>query len=178
MPTELRTCIVETPIGGAVVAFSADGVAAMKFGDAHAVAERLAREHGAACEPDASLLPTAAAALDTYFDGARRTIDLPIDWSLTSGFSREALRAVCDIPYGETASYGEVAAMTARPRAARAVGTACRTTPLALIVPVHRVIRADGSLGEFGGNEHVKEYLVDFERGNVAQAIGIEEEAR
>ena len=75
-----------------------------------------------------------------------------------------ALTAVTEIPYGETASYGEVAALAGKPRAARAVGTACRTTPFSLVVPVHRVVRSDGSIGEYGGHPEVKEYLLDLER--------------
>ena len=78
---------------------------------------------------------------------------------------RSGTEAVCDIPYGETASYGEVAIAAGIPRAARAVGTACATTPFSVIVPVHRVVRADGSLGEYGGRPEVKKYLVELEQG-------------
>lgn len=111
----------------------------------------------------------AATQLDEYFEGARRDFDLPLDWRLVHGFTRDALEAVSEIPYGETASYGEVAIMAGRPRAARAVGTACRTTPFSIIVPVHRVVRADGSLGEYGGRPDVKRFLVDLEQGRLEQ---------
>ena len=67
--------------------------------------------------------------LDQYFAGERREFDIPLDWRLTRGFTRDALQSVCDIPYGETAGYGEVAILAGSPRAARAVGTACATTP-------------------------------------------------
>lgn len=112
----------------------------------------------------------AAAQLDEYFAGTRRTFDLPLDWSRVRGFTREALQAVCDIPYGETAGYGEVAIMARRPRAARAVGTACATTPFSLVVPVHRVVRADGSLGEYGGRPDIKRLLIDLEQQASARA--------
>jgi len=108
----------------------------------------------------------AARQLDEYFDGARRVFDLPLDWSGVRGFTRAALDAVCDIPYGETAGYGEVAIMAGVPRAARAVGTACATTPFSIVVPVHRVVRADGSLGEYGGHPEVKRFLIDLEHDN------------
>ena len=62
------------------------------------------------------------------------------------------------------AGYGEVAISAGRPRAARAVGTACARTPFSIVVPVHRVVRADGSLGEYGGRPDVKQYLIDLER--------------
>ena len=69
-----------------------------------------------------------------------------------------------EIPYGETAGYGEVAAHAGSPRAARAVGTACATTPFSIVVPVHRVVRADGSIGEYGGHPEDKAFLLDLER--------------
>lgn len=107
----------------------------------------------------------AARQLDAYFAGALRTFDVPLDWRLVRGFTRAALEAVREIPYGETAGYGEVAASAGSPRAARAVGTACATTPFSIVVPVHRVIRSDGSLGEYGGHPEVKRFLLDLETG-------------
>ncbi|GAA1465523.1 methylated-DNA--[protein]-cysteine S-methyltransferase [Microbacterium thalassium] len=103
--------------------------------------------------------------LDGYFAGDVREFDVPLDWRLVKGFTREALQAVCGIPYGETAGYGEVAILAGRPRAARAVGTACANTPFSLVVPVHRVVRADGTLGEYGGRPELKRYLIDLEQG-------------
>lgn len=114
-------------------------------------------------ESDASA-DAAATQLDEYFEGDRRTFDLALDWRLVRGFTRAALEAVCEIPYGETAGYGEVAIAAGSPRAARAVGTACANTPFSIVVPVHRVVRADGSLGEYGGRPEVKRWLVDHER--------------
>ena len=76
----------------------------------------------------------------------------------------EVWDALTEIPYGETAGYGEVAITAGSPGAARAVGTACATTPFSIIVPVHRVVRSDGSLGEYGGHPEVKRYLLDLER--------------
>lgn len=108
---------------------------------------------------------TAVLQLDEYFDGDRADFDLPLDWRLVRGFTRAALEAVCAIPYGETASYGEVAIAAGVPRAARAVGTACATTPFSIVVPVHRVVRADGSLGEYGGRPDLKRFLIDLEQG-------------
>lgn len=118
-----------------------------------------------ATDPDAAALSDRAAAqLDEYFDGERQEFDLPLDWRLVRGFTRAALEAIQRIPYGETAGYGEVAITAGSPRAARAVGTACATTPFSIVVPVHRVVRADGSLGEYGGRPEMKRYLVDLER--------------
>jgi methylated-DNA-[protein]-cysteine S-methyltransferase len=103
--------------------------------------------------------------LDEYFDGDRERFDLPLDWRLVRGFTRAALEAVRSIPYGETAAYSEVAIAAGAPRAARAVGTACATTPFSIVVPVHRVVRADGSLGEYGGRPDMKKFLLELEQG-------------
>jgi len=112
-------------------------------------------------EPDP--FDAAETQLDEYFDGTRTHFDLPLDWRLVRGFTRAALEAVCDIPYGETAGYGEVAIAAGVARAARAVGTACATTPFSIVVPVHRVVRADGSLGEYGGRPDIKRFLIELE---------------
>lgn len=161
-----RSGVIDTPIGDVVVVMSDDGVVAVRTGPPTVVHERLARDYGIVADDDDDVLRATEPQFDEYFAGIRRAFDLPLDWRLTSGFTREALRKVREIPYGETASYGEIAAATGRPRAARAVGTACRTTPFSLVVPVHRVVRADGTLGEYSGNEHVKEYLIELERRN------------
>ncbi|WP_137843770.1 methylated-DNA--[protein]-cysteine S-methyltransferase [Microbacterium sp. 2FI] len=128
--------------------------------------------HAAPIHEETDAATDAAAQLDEYFAGARRTFDLALDWRLVRGFTGEALRAVCDIPYGETAGYGEVAIAAGSPRAARAVGTACATTPFSIVVPVHRVVRADGSLGEYGGHPEVKRFLIDLELAALAQTAG------
>ena len=109
------------------------------------------------------LLDEAAWQLGEYFAGTRTSFDLPLDLQGTP-FQREAWLALAEIPYGETAGYGEVAIIAGSPRAARAVGTACATTPFSIVVPVHRVVRADGSLGEYGGRPEMKQYLIDLER--------------
>lgn len=174
-PPLYRSCAVDTPVGDVVVVFDGSDVVAVRTGDERTALESLARRHRIVCEPDPAPAEHVARQFDEYFAGERREFDLPLSWRLTSGFAREALQRVCDIPYGETASYGEVAAMAGRPRAARAVGTACRTTPFSIVVPVHRVVRADGSLGEYGGNEAVKRFLVDLEYGRRRENTNIEE---
>ncbi len=114
-------------------------------------------------EDDDPVANEAARQLDEYFSGARHEFDLPLDWRLVRGFTRAALEAVRSIPYGETAGYGEVAITAGSPRAARAVGTACANTPFSIVIPVHRVVRADGSIGEYGGHPEDKRFLLDLE---------------
>jgi len=154
-----------TPVGEALLLRSDEGLLGLDLlhDPLGAVLERWMRRLGAASEPDDAGFGAVTSQLDEYFEGVRRRFDVPLDWRLTHGFRREALRAVTRIPYGETAGYGEVALLAGHPRAARAVGTACALTPVSVIVPVHRVVRADGSIGAYGGHPEVKRFLLDLE---------------
>jgi methylated-DNA-[protein]-cysteine S-methyltransferase len=168
-----------SPIGDILIVTTADGIVTLHpfDGPLHAEIERVALRLRALPAPDdatdaaapdsgaAEAFTSAITQLDEYFDGEREQFDLPLDWRLVRGFTRAALESVCEIPYGETASYGEVAIAAGIPRAARAVGTACATTPFSVVVPVHRVVRADGSLGEYGGRPEMKRFLIDLEQG-------------
>jgi len=161
-----RYDLLRTPVGTAVAVLSDEGLLALRVAsdDTRWALEMLAHEHGVVPEHAPGAAGAVGAQLEEYFVGRRRRFDLPLDWSLARGFARDALAAVCDIPYGQTAAYGEVAAMAGRPRAARAVGTACRTTPFSLVVPVHRVVRADGTPGGYGAHPDVKRFLLDLEQ--------------
>ena len=108
-------------------------------------------------------LDAASREIDEYFAGRRRTFDLPLDFSLSHGFRRAVLSHLPDIGYGHTASYAAVAAAAGRPRAFRAVGTACATNPLPVVVPCHRVIRSDGSLSGYAGGPAAKRALLTLE---------------
>jgi methylated-DNA-[protein]-cysteine S-methyltransferase len=101
--------------------------------------------------------------LEEYFDGRRTSFDVPIDLRLSSGFRRSVLSYLPAIGYGETASYRSVAAAVHNPKAVRAVGTACATNPLPVIIPCHRVIRSDGQLGAYLGGPEIKHQLLDME---------------
>ena len=102
--------------------------------------------------------------LDEYFGGRRTSFELPLDWQLTRGFRRDVLRVTARIPFGQTASYRDVAARAGRPAAVRAAGTALATNPLPLVVPCHRVLRTGGALGSYRGGTDVKARLLDLER--------------
>jgi methylated-DNA-[protein]-cysteine S-methyltransferase len=104
------------------------------------------------------------AQLAEYFDGLRTGFDVPLGMDGTA-FQRRVWSALQEIPYGETASYGEIARRVGEPDAARAVGVANGSNPIAVIVPCHRVIGADGSLTGFGGGLERKRILLDLERG-------------
>ena len=111
---------------------------------------------------DTSLLRQAARQLDEYFAGERRAFDLTLKPSGTP-FQLAVLDALATIPYGETRSYGEIAAQIGRAKAVRAVGAANGRNPLPIVLPCHRVIGADGSLTGFGGGLETKRYLLDLE---------------
>lgn len=162
-PTGFR--IHPTPLGDALVLTSEEGVIGFEFLEAPlgfalaAWSERLGREPVPIDEDADALLSQ----VDEYFEGTRTTFDIALDLRLVAGFAREALETVCRIPYGETASYGEIALEAGAPRAHRAVGSACARTPISLLVPAHRVIRSDGSIGEYGGRPEHKRFLLDLE---------------
>ncbi len=107
----------------------------------------------------------AARQIAEYLHGTRRVFDLELDLSGVGGFSREALLAAAQIPFGQTRSYWWVAVRAGNPRAARAVGQAMASNPIPLILPCHRVVRADGTLGGFGGGRpELKRLLIEHER--------------
>ncbi len=162
--------VAPTPVGRAVIAVTDGGLAALELTEdtpEHALAG-LMHDAGAPARHDPRAVAPIAAQLTEYFAGARSRFDVPIDWSGVHGIARRTLQAVCTIAYGETAAYGEVAIMAGAPGAARAVGTACARSRWSLVVPVHRVVRSDGSAGRYGRHPEVKRFLLDLERTAVA----------
>jgi methylated-DNA-[protein]-cysteine S-methyltransferase len=173
--TDSRFRVIPSPVGDVLVVTTDDGLATMHplRSPVDRELERLAHRLGRLPDHDDGIAADAAVQLDEYFAGTRRDFDLTLDWRFVRGFTRRALEAVRDIPYGETAGYGEVAIMAGSPGAGRAVGTACATTPFSIVVPVHRVIRADGSIGEYGGHPEIKRFLLDLERAEEAAGAGV-----
>jgi methylated-DNA-[protein]-cysteine S-methyltransferase len=109
-------------------------------------------------------LDAVAHQLDEYFTGHRHSFDVPLDWQLSKGFRRTVLEHLAvDIGYGTTASYGTLARIAGSPKAVRAVGTTCATNPIPVVVPCHRVVRADGNVGHYRGGPAAKRILLDLE---------------
>jgi len=108
-------------------------------------------------------LDVTARELDEYFAGRRKTFTVNLDWRLSAGFRATVLHHLADIEYGHTASYATVAELAGRPKAFRAVGTACATNPLPVIVPCHRVVKSDGSMGGYLGGPDAKAALLELE---------------
>jgi methylated-DNA-[protein]-cysteine S-methyltransferase len=108
-------------------------------------------------------LDQASRQLDEYFAGQRTAFDLPLDLRLATGFRRTVLAHLPVIPYGHTESYAQVAAAAGSPKAVRAVGTACAKNPLPVVVPCHRVVKSDGTMGRYAGGEDAKRTLLTLE---------------
>ena len=110
-------------------------------------------------------LDPVARQLEEFFTGRRHSFDVALDWSLSHGFRRTVLeRLNTDIGYGTTTSYAALASLSGSPKAVRAVGTACATNPIPIVVPCHRVIRSDGAVGAYRGGPAAKRVLLDLER--------------
>ncbi|MEO5833463.1 MAG: methylated-DNA--[protein]-cysteine S-methyltransferase [Nakamurella sp.] len=108
-------------------------------------------------------LDQVARELDEYFAGRRRVFEVPVDLRLAAGFRRAVLGHLPDVRFGSVATYGAVAVLAGHPRAVRAVGTACATNPVPIVVPCHRVVRADGALGGYLGGPDAKRELLALE---------------
>ena len=149
---------MESPVGRLLLAGDETGLQRVAFA-----------EGGKALQPgpdwrnDALPLRQAVAQLNAYFAGDLRTFDLPLRMEGTP-FQLAVWRALRDIPYGETASYGEIARRVGTPQGSRAVGLANGSNPIAIVVPCHRVIGSNGKLTGYGGGLNNKETLLALER--------------
>jgi methylated-DNA-[protein]-cysteine S-methyltransferase len=149
----VRWTSITTVIGNLGVAVDEIGVCAVRFGGPGGLVE---------AEPT-GLLADAAAQLRDYFAGERTEFEVPLSVRGGSPFERDVWVEISKIEYGETNSYGKIAASVGDPGAAQAVGTACNHNPLPVIVPCHRVIGADGKLVGFGGGLPRKRALLQLE---------------
>jgi methylated-DNA-[protein]-cysteine S-methyltransferase len=161
---------LDTPIGRLWLSGTNAGLLVLTRGDAPEglLAELHRRRWSAA--PDAPALARPLAALEAYFGGLPGSISLPLDVRELPSFDAAVYRAAIEIPYGQTVSYGELAAMAGSPRAARAVAGAMSRCPLFPVVPCHRVIHADGSITGWGPDLWVKRWLLDLE-GKAARRL-------
>ncbi len=158
---------IDSAIGPLLLAATPQGLVRVAFAseDHGLVLQNLAEQISPRMLEAPARLDPVAKQLDEYFTGHRRTFDLALDWSLSQGFRRRVLgHLATDIPYGKYASYAQLARMSGSPRAMRAVGTACATNPIPIVVPCHRVIRSGGTLGSYRGGTVAKRALLELER--------------
>lgn len=152
--------VLSTPIGPLYLAVDADALCEIHF------ETTMPRDWRAAARPPRdAMAKMAAEQLIEYFRGTRRQFDLPLAPHGTT-FQQRVWDALKEIPYGETASYGEIARAIGMPGAARAVGAANGRNPIPIVIPCHRVIGSQGRLTGYGGGLKIKRQLLDLERRN------------
>ncbi|WP_031521049.1 methylated-DNA--[protein]-cysteine S-methyltransferase [Streptomyces sp. NRRL F-5123] len=166
--TSAAWTVYDAPIGPLLLMATGEGLVLVVFRADERTAARAVETAGRrlGCEPveDAERLAPVAAQLDDYFAGRRTGFDLPLDWSLVTGFQRRVLRELAaGVPYGAVVGYGELADRVGEPDAARAVGTAMGANPLPVVVPCHRVVESGGGIGGFGGGLEIKRSLLALE---------------
>jgi methylated-DNA-[protein]-cysteine S-methyltransferase len=158
--------VIDTPVGPLLLAATELGLVRVAYAaeDHNAVLQTLSDRLSPRVLHAPARLDRAAREIEEYFAGRRTVFDLALDWQLLSGFRATVLRhLVSDVPYGQTTSYSELAALAGGPAAFRAVGTACSTNPLPVVVPCHRVVRADGSRGGYLGGAAARRTLLAVE---------------
>lgn len=152
-PAETASCVISSPIGPIRLAENESGLVAVEFTD-----------RAPTDTPVGRTLPEAARQLSEYFDGSRRTFELPLSMSGTP-FQLSVWNALAEIPYGQTLCYADIARRVGRPGGSRAVGQANGANRLCIVVPCHRVIASDGSLGGYSAGLERKRFLLALERG-------------
>jgi methylated-DNA-[protein]-cysteine S-methyltransferase len=156
---------VDSPVGSLLLVASPEGLVRVAFDceDHDAVLERLAATVSPRLLASQRRTGETARQLEEYFEGGRRRFELPLDLRLISGFRRAVVERLAQIPYGRTASYAAMAASAGSPGAVRAAGSACSHNPVPIVVPCHRVVRSDGTIGNYLGGTAAKRALLDLE---------------
>jgi len=157
--------VIDTPVGSLLVAATETGLVLVAYASENhdAVLQSLADRISPRILAAPSRLDHVARELEEYFGGHRQRFDVPLDWRLSAGFRSTVLHHLPEIGYGHTASYAAVARLAGNPKAVRAVGSACATNPLPVIVPCHRVVRSDGGVGGYLGGAEAKSILLTLE---------------
>jgi methylated-DNA-[protein]-cysteine S-methyltransferase len=157
---------VDTPIGALLLARTEHGLVRVAFAvEGHdAVLTMLADTVSPRILRAPARLDDVTRQLDEYFTHQRTAFDVDVDLRLAQGFRRAVVEHLRDIGYGQRQTYADVAAAVGSPKAVRAVGTACARNPLPVVIPCHRVVRSDGSPGQYAGGAATKLTLLDFER--------------
>ena len=162
---DVAYCIVDSPVGPLLLAATDLGLVRIAYArEGHgSVLQDLADKISPRILHAPARLDTAARELDEYFAGTRQEFDMQLDWRLSDGFRSTVLHHLPEISYGHTASYATVAKLAGNPKAVRAVGSACATNPLPVVVPCHRVVRSDGAMGGYLGGAEAKRLLLNLE---------------
>ncbi|HEV7719844.1 MAG TPA: methylated-DNA--[protein]-cysteine S-methyltransferase [Iamia sp.] len=156
---------IDSPYGPLLAAATPAGLVRLAFAleDHGVVLDRLAAQISPRVLASSRSLDPVARQLEEYFAGRRQAFDLSLDLRLARGFRRQVLDHLREVPYGHTATYTAIAAASGSPRAVRAVGTACATNPIPIVVPCHRIVRTDGTIGQYLGGTATKRALLAME---------------
>lgn len=154
---------IDSPLGPLFLVVSADGLCAVHFRETDEGIESWARANEFMIAPDAAEVRPFARQIHEYFEHVRTGFDLPVDLSTASPFVRRVLEATAQVPFGRLASYKTIARDIGEPKATRAVGNALGHNPVPIVIPCHRVIRSDGSLGGYTGGTDIKRHLLKLE---------------
>ena len=156
---------LDTPVGSLLLAATTRGLVRVAYpGQGHdAALAQLAERVSPRILNAPDRLDAVARQMEEYFAHRRTRFDVPVDLRLAQGFRLRVLDHLPFIPYGSTESYRQVATAAGSPRAVRAAGSACATNPVPIVVPCHRVIKADGTYGDYAGGQAAKRALLSLE---------------
>jgi methylated-DNA-[protein]-cysteine S-methyltransferase len=159
--------IVDSPLGSLWIAVGPRGLLNIHYGAEPSPLElrRIVRAYGPGVLPDARRVDDVARELDQYFSGKRRDFDVAVDLSPLTPFQRRVLAVTARVPYGELITYAKVAHNAGNDRAYRAAAGAIGDNPIPIVVPCHRVVASDGTLGGYAGGLDAKRRLLKLERG-------------
>jgi len=160
--------VIDSPLGPLWIAVGPKGVLAIHYGaePSHGELARIVRTYGPGVLPDPRRADPVARELDQYFAGRRKAFDVAVDLSPLTGFQQRILGATARVAFGDVSTYAKVAAKAGSEKASRAAGQALGSNPIPIVVPCHRILASDGSLGGYAGGLEAKRVLLQLERGS------------
>ena len=166
--------VVDSPLGPLWIAVGPRGLSMISYGTEPNATDlgRLIRTYGPGILPDPRRTSTVERELDQYFNGRRRSFDVDVDLTGLTPFQRRVLRATARVPYGKLVTYKTVARQAGNEAASRAAGAAVGANPIPIVVPCHRVVASDGTLGGYAGGLDAKRRLLAIERGEAVPPGG------
>jgi methylated-DNA-[protein]-cysteine S-methyltransferase len=162
---DVAYALVDSPLGKLLAARTKRGLVELAYGGEQPdpLLDELSRKLSPRVLEAPAQLDDVRRELDEYFEGRRTSFDVPLDWSLSRGFTQRILQATAKVPFGELATYRDVAEKAGNVRAVRAAGNALGSNHMPIVVPCHRIVRTGGALGGYTGGLERKEFLLKLE---------------